>query len=692
MLNLSTLNPQQRQAVETIRGPVLILAGAGTGKTRVITFRIAHMVARGIAPGNILGVTFTNKAAREMQERVRKLLPKTKSEVGSQNDSRPTICTFHSLCVRILRQHIEKLGYKRNFVIYDESEQLGVIKKILSSISAKGEKSDPGAVLAMLSKFKNGGENAKIFGDENVRALAQHIAKRYESALHACNAVDFDVLILLTLRLFNEHPDALAACRAKYRYVMVDEYQDTNAAQFQLVHALTIEHRNLCVVGDDDQSIYGWRGAEVANLLDMEKHFPEIKVVKLEQNYRSTTTILTAANAIIKNNVRRRGKSLWSQKGTGAKIQLQTYPNDEDEAREVVGQIEFKRIAHRIPWQDCAILFRTNQQSRPLETELRKTGVRYHLIGGQSFFDRREIKDFLAYLKMFLNPHDDISLLRIANVPARGLSDVTMERLLGASHDRKCSVFTAMKNPLVTTTFQTSPRKSIEAFVEFVERTEAQLNHDPFPPSLSPSDGERVAKPGEGYFTLARWADNFLNETGYFAELKRLDKDPEVAEGRIRSLRELMATMDGIGTLPAERLENFLENITLDSDREEEKENTADAVTLITMHSCKGLEFPHVFVVGLEDGLLPHTRSKIEGTMDEERRLFYVAVTRAMQTLTISHCGGRKKYGQLLPCQPSPFLKELPEELVEHSDAKSKTPVTPESGKNLFAAMREAIS
>ncbi len=674
MLNLSTLNPQQRQAVETIRGPVLILAGAGTGKTRVITFRIAHMVERGIAPGNILGVTFTNKAAREMQERVRKLLPKPKSKTPEDKTNRPTICTFHSLCVRILRQHIEKLGYKRSFVIYDESEQLAAVKKILSGISAKGEKTDPGAVLAMLSKFKNGGENSKVFGEPSVRALAQHIAKRYESALHACNAVDFDNLILLTLRLFHEHPEALEACRVKYRYVMVDEYQDTNAAQFELVHALTKEHRNFCVVGDDDQSIYGWRGAEVANLLNMEKHFPEIKVVKLEQNYRSTTTILNAANAIIKNNVRRRGKSLWSQKGAGAKIQLQTYPNDEDEAREVVGQIEFKRIAHRIPWQDCAILFRTNQQSRPLETELRKAGVRYHLIGGQSFFDRREIKDFLAYLKTFINPHNDISLLRIANVPARGLSDVTMERLLGASHERKCSVFTAMKNPLVTTTLQTNTRKSIEAFVEFVELVQSQLQ-------TTAND-----------FRLQTWADNFLNETGYFAELKRLDKDPEVAEGRIRSLRELMATMDGIGNLPAERLGNFLENITLDSDREEEKENTSDAVTLITMHSCKGLEFPHVFVVGLEDGLLPHTRSKIEGTLDEERRLFYVAVTRAMQTLTISHCGGRKKYGQLLPCQPSPFLKELPEELVEHSDSKTKTPVAQESGKNLFAAMREAIN
>jgi superfamily I DNA/RNA helicase len=678
MLNLSSLNPQQRQAVETIHGPVLILAGAGTGKTRVITFRIAHMVAKGVAPGHILGVTFTNKAAREMQERVTKLLPKRRAAEDGAKPERPTICTFHSLCVRILRQHVEKLGYKKNFVIYDQSEQLAAVKKILSAISSKGDKADPGAVLGMLSKFKNGGGKSLGFDDPNVRALAQHVAKRYESALHACNAVDFDDLILLTLRLFKEHPEALAACRAKYQYVMVDEYQDTNAAQFELVHALTEEHRNFCVVGDDDQSIYGWRGAEIANLLDLEKHFPEVKIVKLEQNYRSTSTILNAANAIIKNNVRRRGKTLWSGKGAGSKIQLQTYASDEEEAREVVAQIEFKRLAHRIPWQECAILFRTNQQSRPLETALRSAGVRYHLIGGQSFFDRREIKDFLAYVKMFLNPHDDISLLRIANVPARGLSDVTMERLLGASHERKGSVFSAMKNPLVTTTFQKGTRESIESFVAFVERIRGQL--------------ERGMSDAGAPLMLQTWAAGFLEETGYFAELKRLDKDPEVSEARIRSLRELITSMDGVGNAPLERLGNFLENITLDSDREEDKENTSDAVTLITMHSCKGLEFPHVFIVGLEDGLLPHTRSKAEGTMDEERRLFYVAVTRAMQTLVISHCGGRKKYGQMLPCQPSPFLRELPEELVEHSDAKSKTPVTQESGKDLFAAMRAAIS
>jgi superfamily I DNA/RNA helicase len=674
MLNLSTLNPQQRLAVETIQGPVLILAGAGTGKTRVITHRIAHMVERGISPGNILGVTFTNKAAREMQERVSKLLPRQKKQDGEKPE-RPTICTFHSLCVRILRQHIERLGYKRNFVIYDESDQIAAIKKILSRISAKGEKTDPAAILGLLSRYKNGGARAAAFSDPSVAAMAEHVKRNYESALHACNAVDFDDLILLTLRLFAEHPDCLEACRAKYRYVMVDEYQDTNAAQFNLVHALTREHQNLCVVGDDDQSIYGWRGAEIANLLDMEKHFPTVKIIKLEQNYRSTTTILQAANAVIKHNVRRRGKQLWSQKGHGQKITLHSFPDDETEARTIVELIQYARLAQRVPWSEQAILFRTNIQSRALETALRQSSVRYHLIGGQSYFDRREVKDLLAYLKVFINPHDDVSLLRIANVPARGLSDVTMERLLAASQERQGSVFAAMKNPVVAATFPAKTRECIESFVEFVERTSSVLH-----------SGQSLS--------LQVWAEQFLNETGYLEELRRSDKNPETSENRVRNLKDLVATLDGgqsATAKAAERLQSFLEELTLDSEREEEKEKQGDAVTLITMHSCKGLEFPHVYIVGMEDGLLPHSRSKVEGTLDEERRLFYVAITRAMESLTVSHCAGRKKYGQVMPCHPSPFLKELPPELVEHADEKAKQPVTVDAGKSRFDALRAAL-
>ena len=688
MLNLNSLNPQQREAVETAKGPVLILAGAGTGKTRVITFRIAHLIERGVPPAHILAVTFTNKAAREMRERVSKLVPRASRKAASartegntsREETQPTICTFHSLCVRILRQHIEKLGYKRNFVIYDAAEQLGAVKKILAQISSKGPKVDPAAVLSLLSRFKNAGERAPAFVEPEAMAMAQHIKLRYESALRACNAVDFDDLILLTLRLFAEHPDALEACRARYRYVMVDEYQDTNAAQFRLVHGLTQEHRNLCVVGDDDQSIYGWRGAEISNLLDMEKHFPEVKVIKLEQNYRSTNTILNAANAIIKHNLRRRGKQLWSQKGDGPKISLHSFATDEEEARSIVEQIEDARLTRRAPWSEQAILFRTNAQSRPLETALRQAGVRYHLIGGQSFFDRREVRDFLAYLKMFLNPNDDVSLLRIANVPARGLSDVTMERLLGASHERKCSVFAAMKNPAVVATFQKPTQAAIDRFVQFVEQKREQL----LPTNCT------ALTPGR----LPTWAQQFLDEIGYFADVRRLEKTQEAAESRIRSVKELIVTLgqtESAEGTPLESLETFLEEVTLDNDREDDDAGPGNAVTLITMHSCKGLEFRHVYIVGLEDGLLPHSRSKEEQTLDEERRLFYVAVTRAMETLAISHCVSRKKYGQPMPCHPSPFLKELPEDLVEDADQKGRQPVEASAGKMRFDALRASL-
>jgi DNA helicase II / ATP-dependent DNA helicase PcrA len=672
MISLSSLNPQQREAVETVRGPVLILAGAGTGKTRVITYRIAYMIARGINPGNILAVTFTNKAAREMQERVRELVPRRKNADG-EKEERPTICTFHSLCVRILRKHIELLGYKRNFVIYSESDQVGAMKKVLSSISVKGgEKVDPRAVLGLLSKYKNGGGKALASGNE--LAFVQHIEKKYQSALHACNAVDFDDLILLTLRLFKEHPEALDACREKYRFVMVDEYQDTNGAQFELVHALVEKSRNFCVVGDDDQSIYGWRGAEVANLLNLEQHFPEVKVVKLEQNYRSTNTILNAANAVIKNNARRRGKQLWSDKGEGSKVTLHAFTNDEEEARTIVEEIEYRRMTQRTPWLEQAILFRTNLQSRPIEMALRKGQVRYHLIGGQSYFDRREVKDVLAYLKLFLNPNDEISLLRIANVPPRGLTDTTMERLLAASQERKCSVYAVMTNPVVQSSFLSRIREAIERFVELLGTWRQPL-------TVTPD------------LDLTKWADDFLTEIGYYDDLRKGEKDQEVADNRIQNVKAMLKDLDDAGKrskLALERIESFLDDLTLDSERAEEKERTGDAVTLITMHSCKGLEYPHVYIVGLEDGLLPHTRSKLEGTIDEERRLFYVAITRAMKSLTISHCETRKKYGDAIACHPSPFLKELPAELIQNGDEKAKQPVEVTTGKSLFASMREA--
>jgi len=672
MAELNSLNPEQRKAAQTIEGPVLILAGAGTGKTNTITHRVAYMVDHGVSPENILAVTFTNKAAREMHHRVTKLIP----HPPKREDGKPlkaTVCTFHSLCVRILRRHIDKLGYKRNFVIYSESEQLGVVKKVLSAIAGKDVKADPRELHSLLSRIKNAGSSGvgKVFGSEEAFAMADHIRGRYDTALKAANAVDFDDLLVLTLRLFKEHPEALEECRARYQYVTVDEYQDTNAAQYELMYLLAKEHRNVCVVGDDDQSIYGWRGAEISNILDMEKDFPELEVIRLEQNYRSTRVILDAANAVIKNNPRRRPKKLWSAKRQGDFIGVQPFDDEEKEAEAIVGEIEFNRMTKRIPWKNHAILFRTNIQARPLETALRKAEVRYVLIGGQSFFDRREIRDFLAFMKVMVNPNDDASLLRIANVPARGLSDVTMERLLGASQERSSSVWQAMNNDLVIHEFQPRTRKSIEGFVELVEGFRMPLK------------GERLS--------LATWADGLMDSINYEAELKKGEKNPENAENRMRNLRELIHTMDDRGEtlLPANRLVKFLDDITLDAEREEEKEEKSDAVTLITTHSCKGLEYPHVFLVGVEEGLLPHSRSAVEDTLDEERRLFYVAITRAMQTLTITYCLSRHKYGQLVPCQPSSFLKEIPEELCE--DMIDSEPVGVDEGKGMFDAMRAML-
>lgn len=677
VLDLCSLNPQQRLAVETLDGPVLILAGAGTGKTRVITYRVAHLIERGVAPAHILGVTFTNKAAREMQERVDRLVPRRRA---ADANARPTLCTFHSLGARLLRQHIDKLGYKRNFVIYTESDQLGAVKKILSQVSARGVKVDAVKIQAWISRFKNNGAGSSSGAAGDDSALARHLLPRYDSALRACNAVDFDDLLLLTLRLFREHPEVLDTCRQRYRYVMVDEYQDTNAVQFQIAYHLVARHQNLCVVGDDDQSIYSWRGAEVAHLLDMEKHFPRVKVIKLEQNYRSTNTILRAANALIQHNARRRPKQLWSQRGDGAKITLHTFPHEDAEARAIVEEIEFRRGVRRIPWSRQAVLFRTNLQARPLETAFRQANVRYHLVGGQSYFDRREVKDFLAWLKTLLNPHDDISLLRIANVPARGLSDATLERLLAASAERKCSVFTAMKNAEVQAAFSPRTRDHIEGFVRLVEQSRAKLT------ATAPAPGSGLtARP-------QAWAHSFLAEIGYLEDLRRSEKNAETAESRVRNVKELLASLDDTpapGSL-ADRLQAFLEAITLDTERELESDTAGDAVTLITMHSCKGLEFPHVYIVGAEDGLIPHARSREENTLDEERRLFYVALTRAIKTLDISHCAGRKKYGQLTSCRPSPFLKDLPANLVEHAAARPNEPVSNDDAKALFAQMRAA--
>ena len=645
----------------------MILAGAGTGKTRVITYRVANLIENGVTPWKILAVTFTNKAAREMQERVTALVPKDLCKDADGKVQRPTICTFHSLCVRILRRYIDRLGYKNNFVIYDESDQLGAVRKIMSHIHVDGEKLEPKAVHALMSKYKNNGNDAFLNQPESLIVFAQHVQRLYESALKAANAVDFDDIILLVLKLFNEHPDTLEACRRRYQYIMVDEYQDTNSSQFQLVNLLAGEHRNLCVVGDDDQSIYGWRGAQISNLLDLEKFYPEVKVIKLEQNYRSTNIILKAANKVIQKNVRRREKNLWSEQETGELIKLATYDNAEDEAQGVVDQIEMDRL-HGVPWQKQAILFRTNQQSRPIEMALRKKQIRYNLVGGQSFFDRSEIRDFLAYTKTLINPNDDINLLRIANTPPRGLSDVCMERLLGISQEHNKSVFGVMGNDELLEPFFSRTKLSIKNFHELITSTRNMLMASPVG------------------FPLNDWLDEFFDDQGLYAYIRRVEKTAEAGDMKISNIRQMLKDLEPhtIKHSPLEALQEFLEEITLDNEFAEEKQKE-NAVTLITMHSCKGLEYPYVHIVGLEEGILPHSRSKLEGTLDEERRLFYVAITRAKEVLYLSHCTGRKQYGQLMPCHPSQFLMEIPEELMERSDVIMRAVPTQEAAQNIFA-------
>ena len=678
-MELSSLNPQQRQAVKATDGPVLILAGAGTGKTRVITSRVAYMIAKGIQPGNILAVTFTNKAAREMQERIRELVPKAKLVNSDGKTEKPTICTFHSLCVRILRRHIEKIGYKKNFVIYDETEQLGVVRRLLSHISDKSKKPDPYAILSLISRWRNSSTDTLKTDDPDMAALAKRLVSDYRQTLKASNAVDFDDLILLVLQLFGDHPTALEECRARYRYIMVDEYQDTNGSQFDLVHSLAKEHRNFCVVGDDDQSIYGWRGAEVANLLELEKYFPEVLVVKLEQNYRSTNAILNAANAVIKNNADRREKRLWSDKGRGDPITLWEFRDDEEEAQAIVEELNYNRRIKKVKWRDQAILFRTNQQSRPLETALRKADIRYNLVGGQSFFDRKEIRDFVSYLKLFLNPDDDTGLLRIANVPSRGLSNATMEKLLQLSQERRSSVFAVMQDKEALGEFRT---RTIDAILDFVELIDIYHNRLMQPVVAHPEN------------PLKAWCTAWLAEVGLFQEIRRIEKNEESAENKVRNIVDLLETMDP-EFVPAdrpidERLHRYLEHISLDRDKDDTEE-ARDVVTLITMHSCKGLEFPHVYIAGVEDGLIPHSRSKVEGTLDEERRLFYVAITRAQASLSMSHCEHRKKYGEQIPCHPSPFLKEIPEELIIHGNEAASEPASEEEGLDFFANLKASL-
>jgi DNA helicase-2/ATP-dependent DNA helicase PcrA len=663
---LFDLNPEQQKAVLTTEGPLLILAGAGTGKTRVITARTAYLIAEKVDPRHILAVTFTNKAAEEMRERLGRMVEKPAARLV-------TMSTFHALCVRILRSDIGKLGYKTNFSIYDEGDQLGLLKKIITRTAARDEKLDPHVAKNLISKAKNSGWREPAPGDE--RTLAAAVFARYQAELKTLNAVDFDDLLLLAVQVLEEHEDVRTAWQSRFRYVMVDEFQDTNRLQLRLVSMLVNAQRNVAVVGDDDQSIYGWRGAEVGNILEFESHFPNPEIIKLEQNYRSTNAILNTANRLIRNNPRRRVKNLWSAGGDGEKVRLVAMADDREEAQFVADEIQMRQASEGAQWKDFAVLFRMNAQSRLVEQNLRQYRIPYRIIGGKSFFDRREVKDVLAYASCVMNTEDDVSLLRIINTPARGMSAGVVEAATEWSAKNACSVWNALMNGAFRTQLPQRSRAAVERFCELIDGYET-----------------RLAQPLADQPALLR---SLVEEVAYIEDLKRTCKTPEEALNRETSVRELLKSFDEYGTRSSDGLRGFLDEMMLRQEKEEESDDShREAVTLITLHAAKGLEFPCVYLLGLEEGILPHDRSRTEGTVDEERRLLYVGITRAMRTLTLTWCQNRMKYGSVSPCRISSFAQELDREWVEEKTMGQiqKTPVSAESAKSRFDAIRALIA
>jgi superfamily I DNA/RNA helicase len=675
---LFDLNPAQEQAVRTIHGPLLVLAGAGTGKTRVITARIAYLINEGVAPGQILAVTFTNKAAHEMRERVEAI-------IGAIEARAVVISTFHALCVRVLRQEIERLGYKKNFSIYSAGDQLGLIKKIITRTAARDEKLEPSLAQSLISKAKNSGCSRPA----QELSLVDAVFARYQAELKTLNAVDFDDLLLLTVRLLREHHDVRARWQDRFRFLLVDEFQDTNGLQLDLVGLLANRlsrtdedgsghaphtRPNVCVVGDDDQSIYGWRGAAVSNILEFERHFPNPKIVTLEENYRSTNAILRTANALIHNNARRRPKKLWSARDDGPRVRIIQMSDDRQEAEFVANEIARRQTMEQTAWSEMAVLFRINAQSRPLEQSLRALRIPYRVVGGQSYFDAREVKDLLAYASTLLNRDDDVSLLRIINTPARGLSASLAERATEFSVAHKCSVLAAMQHAGLRETLSARQHNAIDAFVGLLDRFEARIHQ----PLTNPAEILR----------------ELIAEIGYIEELRRTCKTPEEALKRENSVHELLRWFDEHQSRTGKGLQSFLDEMMLRQEREEEtdKENT-DAVTLITLHAAKGLEFPHVYLSGVEEGVLPHDRAKLEGSIDEERRLLYVGITRAMRTLTVTWCRNRVKYGSAVPCFPSSFIKEFPADSIEHCHGGEilNAPVQESRAKVGFSSILEAL-
>jgi superfamily I DNA/RNA helicase len=660
---LYDLNPEQQRAATHEQGPLLILAGAGTGKTRTIVARITWLVSTGTPASKILSVTFTNKAAREMKERLRDMLTEEQAD-------ELTASTFHALCVRILRADADKIGYKNNFTIFDEGDQLGLIKKVINRVTAKDEKLDPGLAKNLISKAKNNGWAAPQ-DDETVIGA---VYARYNRELHALNAMDFDDLLVQAVRLLNENREVREKWRTRFSHMLVDEFQDTNRLQLDLVSLLAAgDPPNVCVVGDDDQSIYGWRGAEVSNILEFEKHFPNPKIIRLEQNYRSTNPILTTANRLIKNNPRRRVKNLWSAVPGGDPVHVVAVGNDKTEAEFVVGEAGAIRNASGLPWEHFAVIYRMNAQSRLLEENLRRMKIPYRLVGGKSFFDRREIKDVLATITCLINPQDDISLLRIINTPPRGIGATSVEVALEHSAMAGRSLFETLTDPAFESEVTRKTAAAIRTFAEDLAATRIHL-----------------LTPGADAYKIV---NGYLSETGYFEDLKNSCKTPEEALNRESGAKEILNALASHQEKKRGSVQDFLDELSLNREREEDKKEESAGLTLITLHAAKGLEFPHVFLIGAEDGLLPHERSKSEGTVDEERRLFYVGITRAMKSLTITHCRNRMKFGSAMSCRPSPFLTEIEGDTVlteSHEEIMSR-PVAAEDMAASFASLRAML-
>ena len=662
--DIRSLNAAQREAVRTLEGPVLILAGAGTGKTRTVTCRIAHMLEKGVDPEGILALTFTNKAAREMAERVAGL-------VNEEQAKKMTVCTFHSLCVRILRKEIGKLGYKENFSIFTGSDQAGLIKRLIMECGGRKEKLEPNQVIAVYSAARNRGLSYKEIDDSLIAA----VAGAYQRELKAQNAVDFDDLLILAERVLRCYPDVLERWQERFSHITVDEFQDTNALQMSLLRQLVGPAHNVCVVGDDDQSIYGWRGAQISNILEFESFFPNPKVIKLEENYRCTRQVLDCANALIRHNLGRRDKTLRTTKQGELPVRLVSLPGADEEADFVAEEIEDIHRSKREDWDHFAVLFRANAQSRTLEMALRERHIPYRMVGTRSFFDRREVKDILSYLHVMANPSADLHLLRVLNTPARGISATTAGLIIDTSREIHESVWNTLRDKRLLKDCSDRSCAAIGAFVELME-----------------SYRVRFSEKDERYADVLQ---DLLNAIGYEEYISRNCKTDEERLARQSAIHDLLENLrEWRPSGGSNRLQDFLASLSLDDEKEEEDIENKKGVCLITMHAAKGLEFPRVYIVGVEKGILPHTRAVDEGNLDEERRLLYVGITRAQEQLTLTYCSKRMRYGKEEKCAPSEFLEEIPQPLIDYVDYEEmmSTPLTENECLSFFDSIRARLN